>query len=301
MNERLTARGMSPLSRGKFYQIVGGMMGGMVEPRPSTTWLASKGVKVGPEWDFVKARSSLESVFTYDDLKFYHGISTEAFSKRLDQAEALFGAHYPGTDPLAWYPFVAPRSKLLTGQLGTIGADELFDVQARLAFEAQVCFLVEGYDRFLDEMMRRRGRMQQSRNAARAALERMILREWVDKAIPAMEAAAMGPVAVAGLVPLVTEGKGWTVEARRKLLAKHREQASDLFDRLSHRTGGFARSRLKAYGKAAEIVLGLARNLSAWATLSHEDKRKVIRDEAVIEALDGDNGSLVKTVGKSVV
>ncbi len=90
------------------------------------------------------------------------------------------------------------RERQLKSLLTSIPSDRNEDVQARLVFEIQATFLVECMDLLLDEIIHKRGRIQQSLNASRQKVEndlrkkalgllRAAIREKLQKSSPDME------------------------------------------------------------------------------------------------------------------
>ena len=216
INEKHQQEGKQVITHSTFYNIVETITSKFKSVEIGLEWLQQKGIVPTPQFSLQDARISLQTIFTYTNLKFHSGISLQALSERLKLAKKWFDVTYENIDPLKWYPSIVTRSKLVRNQLSTIPADELQDVQGRLTFEAQVCFLVEGYDRLLEEIMLRRGRVQQSRNAARAALERDLLREWSDHALPAMRAVIEGKDNLTELETITIKGEELPKEARKE-------------------------------------------------------------------------------------
>ena len=296
INEKHSLEGRPFIGQRTFYNVVENISSRLKIVEKELGWLVRKGIVVGPKYSLDDSRKSLQSIFTYSNLKFHSGISLAAFSERLKLAENWFISTYEGIDPLSWYPIISDRSKLLRNQLSTIPIDELQDVQGRLAFETQVCFLIEGYDRLIDEIMLRRGRVQQSRNAARAALERDLLRQWSEIAIPAMNAVIKGKDKLRELETIAIQGEELSREARKEALTKHIKTVNKLWNLLSEWTDNFSEDRLKYYGPAASLIIDLAREPAKWNTLSYKEKRRISRDNALTSALDGSDLQLRQSV-----
>ena len=296
LNTRRAARGEASLDQATFYRQAARRMDGAHLHTP-TAWLESHGIPVGPDWTVTDARASLDAVFNYSQLKFHAGISLTAFSQRLGEARAWFSSRYPGVDSLNHYPVIRPRSKLLRGQLSTMAANEMPDVQARLSFETQATFLVDAGDRYLSEALLRRGRLHQSRRAARAAQERELQGAWVKKAVPAMNAVVFTKGETLGeLKGLALEGATLASKAREAAFLKNQEAWGNLWRHVSDHTQGYSGDVLEARSKSAGVVLELVRDPSRWSTLPTDDRRRVSRDPETIRALDGGSTALVKAV-----
>ncbi len=135
-------------------------------------------------------------MFTYSDLKTYGGADIQGIYDRWALARAYFTVY--NADPLQFYPELLQRERHLRSLLSSIPSDQQYYIQARLTFEIQVAFLVECLDLLLEEIIHRRGRIQQSMNASRQkeenelrkkALESMraVIKENLHKTSPDME------------------------------------------------------------------------------------------------------------------
>ena len=147
LNRSRKIRGLEPLPQSSFYRIMDGVSHAQLSQTTSELdWFRSNQINVSPGYSVTEARKSLSTHFVYDGLKPRGRVSLHRFSDRLDDAALWFREAHPSADPLARYPRILKRAKLLRGQLSTISGDESPGVQARLAFECQVAFLVEGHD-----------------------------------------------------------------------------------------------------------------------------------------------------------
>ncbi len=296
INKNHCRDGRPAVGKSTFYSIVDRIKSKLAAVEKGLEWLQRKGVGVVSNYSVEDSRAALKTLFTFTNLKFHSGISLRALSERLEQAKKWFNTTYPDIDPLDWYPTVASRSKILRRQLSTIPADELQNVQGRLVFEAQVCFLVEGYDQFIDEIMMRRGRIQQSRNAARAALERDLLQEWTEQALSVLRKVMKDGLDNLDLEKIIHQGETLPEKARTKMLKKHSRRVDKLWNLLSEWTDEFSKTRLKCRGQAAALVLDLMREPAKWKELTFDEKRRISRDDDLISALDKHGLTLQRSV-----
>jgi hypothetical protein len=145
---------------------------------PQYPWFARKLIKLPSTYSVVDARESLATVFTYSNLKAYGGADIEAIHKRWIKAKDWFSVY--GVDPIVFYPEILSRGRHLKSLLTSIPPDRQEDIQARLVFEIQATFLVECFDLLLDEIIHRRGRIQQSMNASRQKVENDLRKSTLD-------------------------------------------------------------------------------------------------------------------------
>ena len=141
---------------------------------PSETkysWFAAKGINIPPTYSVEKERQTLKTIFTYSNLKTYGGIDLPAISDYLTIAKERFSKYK--VDPMKYYPDILKRRSRLKSLLTSIPPNQQEDIQARLIFEIQNAYIIEGNDLFLDELIHRRGRIQQSMNASRQKTENM--------------------------------------------------------------------------------------------------------------------------------
>lgn len=251
-------------------------------------WFRSNQINVSPGYSVTEARKSLSTHFVYDGLKPRGRVSLHRFSDRLDDAALWFREAHPSADPLARYPRILKRAKLLRGQLSTISGDESPGVQARLAFECQVAFLVEGHDAFLDEAVLRWRHIQTSMNSSRVALERDIYKEWAGSSISLMEDVGGHPTEqdLADLGDQAHKGLDIPIRVHRSSVGRHRRSIKTLWNLLAHRVDHFDRVRLRSHGAPASLVLSLARDPNRWKDLTSEYRRRVTRDPALLRALE---------------
>jgi len=185
------------------------------------TWFASKKIKLSYAYSFSDARDSLSTVFTYSDLKTYGGADIQGIYDRWALARTYFTVYY--ADPIQFYPELIQRERHLRNLLSSIPSDQQYEVQARLTFEIQVAFLIECLDLLLEEIIHRRGRIQQSMNASRQkeenelrkkALESMrtVIKENLHKTSPDMEK-----------LYFLSEAVSEDIEARIVLLRGHKK------------------------------------------------------------------------------
>ncbi len=135
----------------------------------SFPWFARKNIKLPSTYSVRGAQDSLSTVFTFSDLKTYCGADIRAIYDRWMLARKYFSVYE--VEPIVFYPELLQRERQLRSLLSSIPPNRQDDIKARLAFEIQAAFLVECLDVLLEEIIHRRGRIQQSMNASRQKVE----------------------------------------------------------------------------------------------------------------------------------
>ncbi len=169
INKERQGSGKESLAKSTFYRAT---------KQPHVPWFVSKLIKLPSTYSIVDARDSLATVFTYSGLKAYAGADIETIHNRWVKAKEWFSVY--GVDPIVFYPEILSQERHLRSLLTSIPSDQQEDIQARLAFEIQAAFLVECFDLFLDEIIHRRGRIQQSMNASRQKEENELRKKALD-------------------------------------------------------------------------------------------------------------------------
>jgi hypothetical protein len=170
INKELTDSNEKSITKPTFYRAVGRIH--------IDTWFACKKIKLSSAYSFSDARNSLSKVFTYSDLKTYGGADIQGIYDRWTLARTYFTVY--DADPIHFYSELIQRERHLRSLLSSIPPDQQYDIQARLTFEIQVVFMVECSDLLLEEIIHRRGRIQQSMNASRQKVENELRRKALD-------------------------------------------------------------------------------------------------------------------------
>jgi hypothetical protein len=172
INKEREESGKEPLAKSTFYRATEQPL------KPQYPWFARKFITLPSTYSVADARESLSTVFTYSDLKAYGGADIETIHERWIKAKEWFSVY--GVDPILFYPEILSRERYLRSLLTSIPPDQQEDIQARLVFEIQAAFLVECLDLLLDEIIHRRGRIQQSMNASRQKVENDLRKSALD-------------------------------------------------------------------------------------------------------------------------
>lgn len=160
-------------------------------------------------------------MFNFSDLKTYGGADIQAIYKRWIAAKAYFSVY--GVNPISFYPEILLRERQLKSLLTSIPSDRHEDVQARLVFEIQATFLVECLDLLLDEIIHKRGRIQQSLNASRQKVENDLRKSALDLIRAAIKEIMQKPSSDMEKLYLLSETISEDIKARMILLRRHKE------------------------------------------------------------------------------
>ncbi len=97
-------------------------------------------------------------------------------------------------EPMQHYPRILRLGAHLRSLLSSIPPKQQKDVQARLIFEIQTAFMVECTDLLIDELIHRRGRIQQSMNASRQKVENDFRTDSLESIRAELKEMAIGPL-----------------------------------------------------------------------------------------------------------
>ena len=104
-------------------------------------WFSYKKIELPLTDSVVDARDSLSTIFSYSDLKTYGGADIQAIYERWIMAKEWFSVY--GIEPILFYLEILQRERQQRSLLTSIQPNRQEDIQARLAFEIQVVFMVE--------------------------------------------------------------------------------------------------------------------------------------------------------------
>jgi hypothetical protein len=192
-----------------------------------------------------------------------------------------------------FYPELLHRERQLRSLLSSIPADRQEDIKARLIFETQAAFLVECLDLLLEEIIHRRGRIQQSMNASRQKVEneirknvlysiRMTIKEAIQSSSPDIHKLS----SISATMPE-------DIKARMVLLRRHKESyllilniIKNLVDSLGNDVVFHKDDGLNFYK--------LATGETTWEYFDDTTKKRLTRNPAFSRAIENGNEDIVK-------
>ncbi len=248
------------------------------------TWFVGKKIKLSSAYSFSDARDSLSTVFTYHDLKTYGGADIQGIYDRWALARTYFTVY--DADPIQFYSELIQRERHLRSLLSSIPSDQQYDIQARLTFEIQVAFLVECLDLLLEEIIHRRGRIQQSMNASRQKEEN----ELRKKALESMRAMIKENLHSPDMAKLyfLSEAVSEDIEARIVLLRRHKK-SYQLILKVIENLVNTLENDIVFHTNEGLNFYRLASGRTTWEYLDETTKRRLTRDPTLTNAIGDGN------------
>ena len=114
-------------------------------------------------------RNTLSTLFTFSNLKAYGGAGLQEIFNRLTNTKRHIEKY--GIRPIEFYPPILSRGSHLRSILSSIPMHQQEETRARIIFETQLAYVIECTDLFVNEIINRKGRIQQSMNARRQNVE----------------------------------------------------------------------------------------------------------------------------------
>jgi hypothetical protein len=223
LNKERNRAGIPGIAKRTFYHAV--KQTDIESPFP---WFARKNIKLLSTYSIGGARDSLSTIFTFSNLKTYGGPDIRAIYDRWMSARKYFSVYE--VEPIVFYPELLQRERQLRSLLSSIPSDQQEAIQARLIFETQAAFLVECLDVLLEEIIHRRGRIQQSMDDSRQKVENNLRKNALESVREAIkEMAQSSPHDMQKLCSL-SETVPESIKARMILLRRHKESYDLIFD-----------------------------------------------------------------------
>jgi hypothetical protein len=216
LNKERNSTGAPRITKSTYYRAIK-----QIDIELPFTWFARKKIKLPSTYSIIDAQDSLSKVFTYSDLKIYGGIDIQAIYDRWVAAKAWFSIY--GVEPIYFYPELLLRERQLRSLLASISPDQQEDIRVRLVFEIQAAFLVECLDLVLEEIIHRRGRIQQSMNASRQKVENELRRKTIESMRTAIKEMIENSSPDMGKLYSLSETTVEDIKGRMILLRRHKE------------------------------------------------------------------------------
>src|SRR5450759_3113805 len=121
------------------------------------------------DYSLEKNRESLQTIFTFSDLKTYGGANMDAIHQKLIKAKEAFSIYK--IEANRFYPEILSRRKFLQKLLSSIPPNQQLEAQAKLIFEIQAAYIIRCKDLLIGELIHELGRLKQSDNASRQKVE----------------------------------------------------------------------------------------------------------------------------------
>ncbi len=216
LNKERNNAGISGIAKRTFYRAAE-----KTDVESSFPWFARKNIKLPSTYSVGETRDSLSTVFTFSNLKGYGGADIRVIYDRWMLARKYFSVYE--VEPIIFYPELLQRERQLRSLLSSIPPDRQEAIQARLIFEIQAAFLVECLDVLLEEIIHRRGRIQQSMNASRQKVENTLRKNALESVRAAMKEMIQGSSPDMQKLYSLSETVPEGIQARMVLLKRHKK------------------------------------------------------------------------------
>jgi len=282
-----------PLAKTTFYRCVNQKILSMYCSETGN-WFKAKKIPFPENYSVEKNRESLQTIFTFSDLKTYGGANIDAIYQKLIKAKEAFSIYK--VEPSHYYPEILSRSKFLQKLLGSIPPNQQLEAQAKLIFEIQVAYIIECKDLLIGEIIHKLGRLKQSDNASRQKVEnqnRKIALESIRKDLKEMDESGMiDPYTIKKHANVLIYEE---ILARIELLRKHSDAYRLILKHLNDLTNNMT-SGVKFQRREARTIYQLACGELTWNKLTEKEKRSVVRKPDLMKAIDLDNSDIVPLI-----
>jgi hypothetical protein len=254
-------------------------------------WFEGKFIELPSTYSVSDARDSLSTLFTYSDLKTYGGADIQAIYNRWIAAKEYFSVY--GVKPISFYPEILLRERQLKSLLTSIPSDRHEDVQARLVFEIQATFLVECLDLLTDEIIHKRGRIQQSLNASRQKVENDLRKNALESMRAAIKEILKKPSPDKEKLYLLSETISEDIKARMILLRRHKESYHLILNMIENLMNILGDDIVFHTNEGLNFYR-VASGKMTWKDLDETTKRRLTRDPTLTKAIGDGNEDIAQ-------
>ena len=178
--------------------------------------------------------------------------------------------------------------------LSSIPPKQQKDVQARLIFEIQTAFMVACTDLLIDELIHRRGRIQQSLNASRQKVENDFRSDSLESIRAELKEMAIASSADLDRIftrsdPPIKED----IKARMERLRRHRARYFLILEILTNLTDGLTRD-VTVHAKDGISFFQVARGEISWKIVDENVKKRLTRNPALSRAIENENEDIAR-------
>jgi hypothetical protein len=181
LNKRRIEEGKSQIPLSTFYKFLGNLMNSMgIDENDPYRWLKTKGITVTEKYFIENARASIQTPFSFRDLKNISIADLEGINERLKECERWLEGNYTGIgNPIRHYDRIKKRKHKLRSLLASIKSDESIAIQVRLIFEIPICFFADLPDFLIEQLILNKGRIYRLISDNRAKVENRPEREII--------------------------------------------------------------------------------------------------------------------------
>jgi len=257
-------------------------------------WFKAKEIPFPEDYSLEKNRESLQTIFTFSDLKTYGGANIGAIHEKLIKAKEAFSIYK--VEASRFYPEILSRRKFLQKLLGSIPPNQQSEAQAKLIFEIQAAYIIKCKDLLIGEIIHKLGRSKQSDNASRQKVENQTRKKSLAsirkdlKEMTELEKIDINIIRKHANV-LIDEG----ILARIELLRKHSDTYRSILKHLNDFTDNMT-SGVKFQRNEARLAYKSASGELKWDTLNEQVKRSIARKSGLMNAIDQENSDIVPLI-----
>ncbi len=293
IQEERKTRDQEPLAKTTFYRCINQKILSMYCSE-TYNWFKAKKIPFPEDYSLEKNRESLQTIFTFSDLKTYGGANIDAICQKLFKAKEAFSIYQ--VDANRFYPEILSRRKFLQKLLGSIPPNQQLEAQAKLIFEIQAAFIIRCKDLLIGELIHQLGRSKQSDNASRQTVEnqlRTTALESIRKDLKEMdESGKIDPHIIKKHANVLIDEE---ILARIELLRKHSGAYRSILKYLNDFTDNMT-SGVKFQRKEARTIYQLATGEITWDKLNEQGKRSIARKPDLMKAIDLENTDIVPLI-----
>jgi len=293
LQEQRKEQNQKPLSKPTFYRAAKQKILSMYCSE-TYNWFKAKNIPFPENYSLEKNRESLQTIFTFSDLKTYGGANIDAIYQRLIKAKEAFSIY--NVEANRYYPEILSRSKFLPKLLSSIPPNQQLEAQAKLIFEIQAAYIIECKDLLIGELIHKLGRSKQSDNASRQKVENQVRKtalESIRKDLKEMdESGNIDPHIIKKHANVLIDEE---ILSRIKLLRKHSDAYRSILKHLNDLTDNMT-SGVKFQRKETRTIYQLATGEITWDKLNEQGKRSIARKPDLMKAIDLENTDIVPLI-----
>jgi len=296
IQEERIERNKEPLAKTTFYRGVNQKILSMFGS-DQDNWFKAKKITFPENYSLEKNRESLNTIFTFSDLKIYGGADIEGIYKRLVKAKEAFSIY--NVDANRYYPEILLKRKFLKNLLSSIPPNQQLEAQAKLIFQIQASYIIECNDLLIVELIHKHGRSIQSDNASRQKVENKMRKDSLDafrnefKELD--DSAKIDAKVIKKHSNVLIEEE---ILARMKLLRDHIDAYRTILKLFNDLTNNMT-TGVKFHRNEARTVYELATGELTWDKLNEQRKKSITWNPDLMKAIDYGNADVVPLIAIS--
>jgi hypothetical protein len=282
-----------PLTKSTFYRNTNQKILSMFGS-DKDNWFKAKKIPLPENYSLERNRESLNTIFTFSDLKIYGGADIEGIYKRLVEAKEAFSIY--NVDANRYYPEILLKRKFLKNLLSSIPPNQQLEVQAKLIFQIQASYIIECKDLLIVQLIHKHGRTIQSDNASRDKTENNLregsLNAFRNEFMNLDDSAKIDARDIKKHSNVLIKEN---ILARIKLLRNNADAYRKILKLLNDLTNNMT-TGVKFLRNEAKIIYKLATGELIWDTLNEQEKKSITWKSDLTKAIDHGNADVVPLI-----